>query len=105
MNIKLNEKLFKLLYDTMTEEQRAEAITALGFGQDTEFEVSIKGTVARGVTTHEFYISTLVTKEVVMVEGLPAENVVVVQGERQLMPIREQDIEAAMGMIMTAAAG
>ncbi|WP_273210462.1 hypothetical protein [Runella zeae] len=105
MNIELNEKLFKLFYDSMTEEQRTEAITDLGFGQDTEFEVSIKGTLARGVTTHEFYISNLVTKEVIMVEGLPAENVVVVHGERQLMPIKEADIQAAMAMIMVAAGG
>ncbi len=105
MNIELNEKLFKLLYDSMTEEQRAEAITALGFGQDIAFEVSIKGTVSRGVTTHEFYTSKLITQQITMIEGLPAENILVIEGERQLMPIREADIQAAMGMIMVAAGG
>lgn len=105
MNIQLTENLFKLLYESLTEEQRTEAIAELQLGQDIEFEVSIKGTVSRGVTTHEFYTSKLITKQITMVEGLPAENIVVVHGERQLMPIKEIDMQAAMGMIMTAVAG
>ncbi|MDF7817385.1 hypothetical protein P1X15_07260 [Runella sp. MFBS21] len=105
MNINLTEGLFKKLYESMTEEERTEAIAELGFGVDTEFEVSIKGTMSRGVTMHEFYVNKVVTKEVTMVEGLPAENVVVIHGERQLMPIKEADMQAAMGMIMVAAGG
>ncbi len=105
MNIVLNEKLFTLLYESMTEEQRAEAIETLGFGQDTEFEVVIRGTVSRGVLTHEFYVTNVVTKQVTMIEGGPVENKPVVFGERRLMPIKEADMQAAMGMIMTAAVG
>ena len=103
MEITLNENIFKLLYESLSEEEKQNAIAQLEYNQDIAFEVNIKGTVSKGVTSHEFYTSKLITKSVVMIEGQPAQDVIVITGERQIMPIKPEDMNVALHMILQAA--
>ncbi|MDF7817943.1 hypothetical protein P1X15_10065 [Runella sp. MFBS21] len=105
MQINLTEELFKKIYTNLSAAQKEEAIAELGLTVDTEFEVVIRGSRTKGVTTSEFFLKEVVNKTLTLPNPDGSSSLVempVTQGDTQLMPIKAQDLEAAIGMILNA---
>lgn len=87
MNIQLTESVLKKLYAELSPQQQLEAIAELELSKDQEFEVVLRGSVKRGVTSCEVSVMDAINKEVVMIAGQPPIEVRVLNSERQLVPI------------------